>query len=664
MKLLSPFQVGPLTLKNRVVMPPMHLVYCPTGEVTDQLVDFYAERAAGGTALCIIGGCPIDEVSVMHAAPLLTEDRFIPGLARLAEAVHDNGSLAALQLYQPGRYAFSGFLGGKQSISASPVRSKFTGETPREMTREDIAWVKNNFAQAARRSREAGYDAVEILGSAGYLISQFLSPITNYRTDEYGGSFENRMRFGLETAEAVREAAGPDMAVIIRLAGNDFMPGSHTNEDSALFAAELEKKGIDCFSITGGWHETRVPQIPMNLPRGGYAYLAQGIKEKVSKPVIACNRINTPYVAEKILRQGRADLIGVARGLIADPEWVNKTAEGREDQISVCIGCNQGCFDHVFAMQPINCLVNPRAGYEASRKITPTDSPKKILVVGGGPAGLTFARIAAARGHETFLYEKEDYLGGQINIAAALPERSEFLTLIESSAEQALENGVNMSFGVEATPELIEEEKPDVVVIAAGGRPMPAPFPGGDLPNVVQAWDLLDDRADVGKKVVVIGGGAVGCEAALYVARMGTLTPDELHFLFVNQAENVETLTRLTNQGIKEVVMIEMTGRIGSDIGQSTGWIIRQDLGRAGVKTMTKTKAVEITDKGVLVEKDDQNEIIPADTVVLALGTLPENSLYEALKDKHPNVILTGDAHKPLKAYDAVHDAFVKALEI
>ncbi|MFH1139280.1 MAG: FAD-dependent oxidoreductase [Pseudomonadota bacterium] len=664
MKLLTPLQVGPLTLKNRVVMPPMHLVYCPEGEVTDQLIDFYAERAAGGTALCIVGGCPIDEVSVMYGAPLLTEDRFVPGLARLADAIHKDGALAALQLYQPGRYAFSGFLGGKQSISASPVRSKFTGETPREMTKDDIAWVRGNFAQAARRTREAGYDAVEILGSAGYLISQFLSPITNFRTDEYGGPFENRMRFGLEIAAAVREAAGPGLAVIIRLAGNDFMPGSHTNEDSARFAVELEKKGIDCFSITGGWHETRVPQIPMNLPRGGYAYLAQGIKEKVNKPVIACNRINTPDTAERILRQGRADLIGVGRGLIADPEWVNKTAEGLEDLISVCIGCNQGCFDHVFSLQPINCLVNPRAGFEASRRIIPTETPKKILVAGGGPAGLTFARVAAARGHEVSLYEKDEFLGGQINIAAALPERAEFLTLVQSAAEQALDAGVSLYFGTEVDLELITEEKPDVVVAATGGRPIPAPFPGGDLPHVVQAWDILDERADVGEKVVVVGGGAVGCEAALFVARMGALTPDELHFLFVNQAESFETLTKLANKGIKDVTLLEMTKKIGSDIGQSTGWVIRQDLGRAGINIMTNTKALEITPQGVVVEKDGDRETLPADTVILALGTLPENRLAAALRDKHPRVIEAGDALKPRKAYDAVHQAFTLALEI
>jgi 2,4-dienoyl-CoA reductase (NADPH2) len=656
--------MGPLTLKNRVVMPAMHLDYTPEGLVTDQLVDFYVERAAGGVGLIIVGGCPIDDVSGMIGMVLINDDRFIPGLTRLAQAVHDQEALIAAQLYQPGRYAFSAMIGGKQSIAPSPVRSKFTGEVPREMSRDDIKWVIDSFAQATRRAREAGFDAVEILGSAGYLISQFLSPITNLRDDEYGGSFENRMRFGLEVAESVREAAGPDLAVITRLAGNDFIPGSNTNAESARFAAALEKKGVDAFNVTGGWHETRVPQIPMNLPRGGYVYLAQGIKEQTNIPIIACNRINDPDLAEKILMQGRADLIGVARGLIADSHWVNKTKAGQQDLITTCIGCNQGCFDHVFLIQPISCMVNPRAGRESELKLTPTPAAKKILVAGAGPAGLAFAKTAAARGHEVTLYETKKELGGQIPLAAALPERAEFMTMIRTFEKQARQAGVKIITGQTVDRQLIVSEHPDVVVTATGGRPIPAPFPGGDLPHVIQAWDVLSGRVETGRKVVVIGGGAVGCEVALYLAQIGTLTPDELHFLFVNQAETTDTLMKLATHGLKEITMVEMTGRIGSDIGQSTGWIMRQDLGRYGVGLMTNTSAMEITPAGVVVEKNQERATVAADTVVLALGTRTENSLYQSIQDLSCRVILVGDALQPAKAYDAVHQAFAAALEI
>ncbi len=664
MKLFTQIKVGPLTLKNRVVMPAMHLGYTPDGQVNDKLTDFYVERAAGGVGLIIVGGCPIDDISGLPGMVMLRDDSFIPGLTRLTRAIHDHGALTAAQLYQAGRYAHSFTIGGKQPISASPVRSKFTGEVPREMTREDITWVTNSFAQAARRARQAGFDAVEILASAGYLISQFLSPLTNQRTDEYGGSFENRMRFGLEVADAVREAAGPDLAVLVRLAGNDFMPGSLGNAESAQFAAALETRGVDCFNITGGWHETRVPQLPMNLPRGGYVYLAQGIKAATRLPVMACNRINSPELAERILREGRADLVGVARGLIADPEWPNKALENRQEQITHCIACNQGCFDHVFTLQPVGCLVNPRAGLEASTRITPAESAKKIMVIGGGPAGLTFARVAALRGHHVALYEKDEQVGGQIHLASALRERAEFMTMIKDIETQAREAGVLVVCGREVDQRFIDREKPDVVVVATGGKPLPAPFPGSDLGHAVQAWDVLGDRVKTGRDVVIIGGGAVGCETALHLAAVGALTPEELHFLFLNQAETPETLFRLASRGYKNITMVEMTGRIGSDIGQTTGWVIRQDIKRAEINLMTKTKALEITRDGVLVEKGDEKANLKADTVVMAIGTQADTALYEAIKDRHPHVLLIGDAQKPAKAYEAVHSAFAAALTV
>ncbi|MBW2092386.1 MAG: FAD-dependent oxidoreductase, partial [Deltaproteobacteria bacterium] len=630
MKLFTPIGIGPLSLKNRVVMPAMHLNYTPEGHVTDQLVHFYVERAAGGVGLIIVGGCAVDEVSGGRSLIGINEDQFIPGLARLAEKIHDQGALAAAQLYHAGRYAYSAMI-GQSSISPSSVRSALTGETPREMTKEDIKTVIRRYAEAAHRARKAGMDAVEILGSAGYLIPQFLSPITNLRQDEYGGSQENRMRFGLEVAEAVREAAGPDMAVIFRVGGNDFMPGSNTNAEAAQFAAALEKTGIDCINVTGGWHETRIPQITMDVPRGGYAYLAQGISEKVGIPVMACNRINHPDVAEQILREGRADLVGVARGMIADPQWVNKAQSGRTDQISLCIGCNQGCLDAVFTAQPVHCLVNPRAGHEEKFPIKAADSKKKILVAGGGPAGLTFARTAAERGHQVTLYEKSDHLGGQVHLASALRERREFMTLITSLSSQAREAGVDIVLGKPVDLDLVKKENPDVAVIATGGKPKPAPLPGSDRPHVVQAWDVLANRAEVGHKIVVIGGGAVGCKTALYLGRIGTLTPEELHFLFVNQAETPEVLGRLSTQGIKNITLVEMQNRVGNDIGRSVSWIFRQNIKRAGIKVKIGTKALEITETGVLVEKSGERENIPADTVILAMGTNPVDDLYKAL---------------------------------
>ena len=387
--LFTPIEVGHIRLKNRIVMPAMHLNYTPEGEVTDRLVAFYEERTRGGAALIVVGGCIIDENSGEKGMINIGEDGYISGLRRLTEAVHQYGARIAAQLYHAGRYASSeghSFSIGGQPLAPSPVVSRFSHERPREMTKEDIESVLENYAAASRRAQRAGFDAIEILGSAGYLISQFLSPITNMRTDEYGGSFEKRMRFGLEVADAVRDAVGKEFTVLIRLAGNDFMPGGNTNRETRLFAQELERHGVDAFNITGGWHETKVPQITMEVPRGAFAYLAQGVKQVVTKPVIACNRTCDPFLADRLIAQGSADMVGIGRGLIADPEMPQKALEGRFDEITSCLGCNEGCFDHVFELQPIECMVNPRAGHELEFPQTSrTAMQKKVVVIGCGP---------------------------------------------------------------------------------------------------------------------------------------------------------------------------------------------------------------------------------------------------------------------------------------
>jgi 2,4-dienoyl-CoA reductase (NADPH2) len=344
--LFTPIKVGSLTLKNRIVMPAMHLGYCnDQSEVTDRLVAFYEERARGGAALLFVGGCPVDEYACSMKEMIgLSDDRFIPGLKKLTDAVHRHDTFVAAQLFHGGRYVRSGMI-GRQPIAPSPIASAITREVPREMTLDNIQDTISNFAQAARRAKLAGFDAVEVLAGTGYLISEFFSPLTNQRTDEYGGSPDKRMRFGIEVAWAIREAVGPGYTVIFRIAGNDFMAGGNTNKEAAQFAYMLEQHGVDAFSITGGWHETMLPQITMDVPRGAFVHLASGVKAAVTKPVVACNRINDPGLAEEIIRDGRADLVGLARALLADPEFPVKAMTGRAKEIVPCIGCNQGCLD-------------------------------------------------------------------------------------------------------------------------------------------------------------------------------------------------------------------------------------------------------------------------------------------------------------------------------
>jgi len=657
-KLFTPIPIGNMELKNRIVMPAMHFLSSWEGALLPHHTDYFVERARGGAALIIIGGCTIDDLSGPVNMISVKDDKFIPGLAALAQAVQANGAKIAAQLYQAGRYSHSALMGGRQAISSSPVRSKFTGETPRELTFPEIRQVQKNFALAAGRVKRAGFDAVEIIASAGYLISQFLSPVVNRRGDEYGGSPENRMRFGLEVAREVRRMVGPDFPVIFRVAGNEFMEGGLGNKDAQLFCRELEKAGVDLINVTGGWHETRVPQLTMALPRGGYVYLAAGIKQAVSIPVMACNRINDPVLADRILRDGLADLIGFARGLIADPELPNKARDGRFEEINRCIGCNQGCFDTLFAGRPQTCLVNARAGAEARRIISPALRQKKVMIIGGGPAGMEAARVAALRGHRVALYEREEKLGGQLDLAAIPPGRGEFLIFGEYLETQLKKMNVAIHLGIEVSAAQVEAETPDALVLATGAGALIPPIKGIDGPNVFPAWDVLRGKADTGRKVVIIGGGAVGLETALFLAHKGALDAEALYFLMFKRAEKIETLQSLLYQGVKEITVLEMLNKLGQDIGSSTRWTILQDVNRMGIKTFTRMQASEITPEGVMAERDGKDVFIKGDTVVIAAGARSENRLYEELKGRVAEVYLIGDAKSPRKILEAVAEGF------
>ena len=657
--LFEPIKINQLELKNRIYLPAMHLGMADNFEVTDQIVEFYAERARGGVAMICVGYATVDDLSGNTTNIGAHSDDFIPGLTRLADAIKDNGARSCVQINHAGRYNFSFFLNGKQPVAPSAVASRMTGETPKALEKDEILQIIDNFAQAARRVKKAGFDAVEVLSGTGYLISEFLSPLTNQRTDEYGGSLENRMRFGLEVVGAIRDQVGSDFPIIVRMNGNDFMPGGQGRDELREYARTLaEQAGVDAICVNVGWHEARVPQITAAVPRGAFAYLSRGIKEVVNVPVIASHRINDPDTARELISDGMCDMVAMGRSLIADPDLPEKAQEGREEEIVHCIACAQGCFDNLFKLKHVECLCNPRAGYECEGACTLARTPKKVMVIGGGAAGMSAAIAAADRGHQVSLYEKDTELGGQLHLAGAPPGREEFIELAYDLETQVYYRDIDIHLDAVVDAAVIEAEQPDHVILATGAAPMTPPIPGVELPHVVQAWDVLADRVYTGKQVVIVGGGAVGVETALFLAEKGTLSADVLKFLFVNKAETPEVLYEMATRGTKKITVIEMIDKIGKDFGKTTRWGMLQDVKRYGVESKVTAKALEITSTGIKIEAPDGTEEILADTVVLAVGSRPINTLEEIITSKNIPCDVIGDAQNIGMAFDAVHQGY------
>ncbi|MFH1153643.1 MAG: FAD-dependent oxidoreductase [Pseudomonadota bacterium] len=663
--LFMPITINTLSVKNRIVMPAMHLGMADNYRVTDQILAFYKERALGQAGLITVGFATVDEFSGNTLNIGAHSADFIPGLERLATVIRENGSRSCVQLNHAGRYNMSFFMNGKLPVAPSPVPSNLTRETPRELDLDGIRQIVEAFASAALRVKQAGFDSVEILCGTGYLISEFLSPLTNLRTDAYGGSFENRCRFGLEILQAIRERVGDTFPVIVRMNGNDFMPGGLGRDRLLDFAQAVATRArVDALCINVGWHEARVPQITASVPRGAFGYLARGIREKVAIPVIASHRINDPDTARELIRDGLCDMVAMGRSLIADPMLPEKTAAGREKEIIHCTGCAQGCFDNLFRLKHVECLCNPRAGHELDRSVVRATDLKKIMVIGGGPAGMMAAIAASDRGHAVSLHEKSSALGGQLHLAAAPPGRSEFGVFARDLACQVSIRPIRVCLDSHVDRDLIMEESPDHIVLATGVTPMTPPIPGVELPHVVQAWDVLQDRVHTGKRVVIIGGGAVGVETALFLAEKGTLSAETLKFLLVNRAESLETLYDMATIGTRRITILEMQTKIGKDFGKTTRWGMLQDVQKSRIETRTATRALSITPEGIQVETTDGKVFLEADTIVLAVGARPENSLVPVVEATNIPFQTVGDARAVGMAFDAVHQGFMAGMSL
>jgi len=662
--LLSPIKINKLEIRNRVVYPSLGLLYSYDGKLNDRYYNYFQEKAKGGTGLVTMGPVGIDFIGSGGIIPMLDNDDAIPAFTKMASVIEDEGARAWIQLFQAGAYSYPMLLNGEPPIAPSALYSRYSKAMPREMTIEDIENVQEAFISAAARAQEAGFDGVEILGSGGYLITQFLSPIKNQRTDEYGGSFENRVRFPREVIERVRKRVGDDFPVTIRMAGNDFVTGSNTDTETKEFAKVYEAAGVDAISVTGGWHETHVPQLPASLPQSGFAFLAYSIKKEVSVPVMASNRIASPETAEKLLKDGYADMVSIGRGLIADPHWVNKAMAGKSDEIRPCVACLQGCMDSVMSGHPVTCVSNPLAGYEGERKIEKCESPKNVMIVGAGLAGLEAAVTAAKCGHRVDLYEKNDEIGGQLWVAGAPPHKGELFKFLRYYQAMLWKHNVNLHLGTKVDDRLIRRENPDFLIVAEGAEPLLPPIDGIDDSSVISAWDLLREDRRLGDDVAVIGGGAVGLETALFVAAKGTITPEVLHFLLANEAESVERLQELMFKGTSNVTVFEMLPKVGKDVGKSTKWVLMSELDKYGVALTTEAQVISIKNGLLTFKKDGKEHQRWFDNIINAAGSRSVKNISEKIEKLNIPFAVIGDGVQPGKINHAVHGGFLAALDI
>ncbi len=662
--LFSPIQINTLEIKNRIAYPSLGLLYSKDGKLNDRYFNYFEERASGGAGLITVGPVGVDFIGSGAIALSLAHDEAIPDFRKLTGIIKGAGARAWIQLFHAGAYSHPMFVDGQQPIAPSAVYSRYSRITPREMTVGDIHQVQEAFVLAAERAEAAGFDGIEILGSAGYLITQFLSPRTNQRTDDYGGSFENRVRFPRELIERVRKRLGPRYPLTIRMAGSDFVRDSNTDTDTPEFARVYEQAGVDAINVTGGWHESRIPQLPMHLPRSAFAFLALNIKKAVSVPIIASNRISDPGSAEQIIKDGYADMVNLGRVLIADPQWPQKAYAGKVDEIRPCVGCSQGCTDEVFNGRSVFCVGNARAGFEGERQLIKTDNPKKVMVVGAGAGGLEAAVTAAICGHTVEVYEKDSDIGGQLWIAGAPPHKQEILEFIRYYRAQIHKHQIPLHLNTSVDSNIVKQQNPDYVILAEGAEPLLPQINGYDDPGVYSAWQVLKGNPVLGKSVAVIGGGSVGLETALFIAAKGTLTPETLHFLFAYGAVSPERLRELMFQGSSKVTIFEMLPKIGQDVGKSTRWILFDNLKRFKVSVKTGATVTSIHNGTVKFKKGETEEEMQFDNVILASGSQSVPGLSAKVKKLGIPFATVGDGVRPGKLNEAIHGGFLAAINI
>lgn len=646
--LLKPLDLGFTTLKNRVLMGSMHvgLEEAPGGY--ERMAAFYAERAKGDVGLIVTGGIAPNQAGLTFAhASKLDSTEEAEKHKVITEAVHAAGGKIALQILHTGRYSYQ-----PEIVAPSAIQAPINPIKPKAMTSAEVQQTIDDFANCAKLAQYAGYDGVEIMGSEGYLINEFIAARTNHRDDEWGGSYENRIRFPVEIVKRTREIVGENFIIIYRLSMLDLVEGGSTLEEVIQLAKAIEKAGATIINTGIGWHEARIPTIATKVPRAAFTWVTEKLKGEVSVPLITSNRINTPEMAEHVLASGHADMVSMARPMLADPDFVLKASEDRSDEINTCIGCNQACLDHIFSMKIATCLVNPRACYETELIFKEAHNQKNIAVIGAGPAGLSFAVYAADRGHQVKIFEASHQIGGQFNIAKTVPGKEEFYeTLRYFNRQIELRPNIELVLNHPATYEELSQSDFDEIVVATGVTPRQLQFEGIDHPKVLSYLQVLKERVAVGQRVAIIGAGGIGFDTAEYLTHegeSGSLNPEKFYeeWGIDTHYEHVRGLKQpKVEASEREIYLLQRkASSVGAGLGKTTGWIHRTGLKNRNVKMLAGVQYDKVDDQGLHITVDGKPTVLEVDNVVICAGQESFTAMYDQLKADGKNVHLIGGA--------------------
>ena len=647
--LLAPLDLGFTTIKNRTLMGSMHTGLEEERGGFEKLAAYFAERARGGVGLIVTGGvAPNREGWVKPFSAKLTNKREAKQHRLVTDAVHEAGGKIVLQILHSGRYGYHPL-----NVAPSPIKAPIGWFKPRALSPRKIHKTIADFVNCAEMAKFAGYDGVEIMGSEGYLINQFIVKHTNKRTDDWGGSYENRIRFAVEIVKQTREAVGKEFIIVYRLSMLDLVKDGSSWEEVVQLAKAIEEAGATIINTGIGWHEARVPTIGTMVPRAGFSWVTHKLKGAVKIPLVTSNRINMPGVAEDVLAQGHADMVSMARPFLADADFVNKARDGREDEINTCIGCNQACLDHAFKNLRATCLVNPRACFETELQYLPTKTPKRVAVVGAGPAGLAYATVAAGRGHDVTLFDADSEIGGQFNMAKKVPGKEEFYETIRYFKRQIEVTGVKLELNSRQSAQSLIEQNFESVILATGVKPRVTSIPGEGHPKVLNYVEVLRDEKPVGHKVAIIGAGGIGFDVAEFLTHEGESNTLNIQAYLKewgidpnnNVRGGIEGITAQPHPAAREVFLMQRSeGKLGGKLGKTTGWIHRATLKNKNVKMLGAVEYLRIDDKGFHIRMDDKIQVLDVDNVIICAGQVPCRDLQETLSQSGVKVHLIGGA--------------------